>query len=157
MSRTDRITLRLDDWRFWVGVAYFGIAAVVLGLYVLFSRQTNETAKRVAIQRANAQAQVSQCANAVRNAPVVDGFAEAHHALIVNQILTTTAALQVAAPGDPLTKVRLASLRRLEVALTNANQLLDVVSNSTPTKAACNREAAMLGVPVPFPHLKGTP
>ena len=140
----------LDSWKFWVAVAYAGLAGVLLGLYVLFENQSNETARRIAIQRSAAQASVSACVTSVKNAPLSRGFAEAHRALVANQILTTTAALQASPSSDPLYEVRLASLHRLEKAMANADKLIMVVKDTTPTKARCNAIAEGLGLPHPF-------
>lgn len=147
-----RIRRRLDDWRFWVGVAYFGLAAVVMGLYLLFGRQSAEAAKRAAIQRASALSEVSNCANSVKNAPVGRGFIATQRAIITNSILTTTAALQAEDANDPLRHVRLASLARLEAGRMNLNRLNAIFIATTPTKAKCNRLAVKLGIKLPFPR-----
>ncbi len=147
-----KIRRRLDSWRFWVGIAYFGIAAVVLGLVVAFSRVSSEAAKRAATQQAANQARVTQCAVAVRNAPIVAGFVDGQRAIIRNSILATIGALANTARTDPLYRVRLASLSRLQEALSNTNQLAGLVSATTPTMASCDRVAAALRVPLPFPR-----
>lgn len=146
----DRIREFLSDWHFWVGVAYVGLAIVSIWLYVLFEHQTNETARRIAIQRSAAQASLSSCVGAVRNAPVVAGFLDAHRAIITNSILATTAALQTGTADDPLRPIRKASLKRLEKALRNVDELDELVVNRTPTKASCDRLARSLGLAEPF-------
>lgn len=151
----DSVRERLDSMWFWVIVANMGAAfAIVLGFFLL-QQQGAETAKRVATQRASAQASVTNCASNVRNAPVVAGFVEAHRSIITNSILTTTAALQVSPKNDPLHRVRIESLSRLERALRNADHLAELVAASTPTKADCNHLADGLAVPLPFPKAKG--
>lgn len=142
---------RLDNWRFWVGVAYFGLALVVFGLYVLFTRVSSEAARRAASQRSAAQAQVTQCVTGVKNAPFVHGFVESQRTLVTSQILATQAALAVSSTDDPLYSVRVESLGRLERALASVEKLSDLVSASTPTRAACNKLAGTVGVSIPFP------
>lgn len=141
----------LDSWKFWVGVAYAGLAAVVVALFILFEQQSNETARRIAIQRSTAEASLSACVNGVKNAPVVAGFLDSHRAIITNSILATTAAIQASPANDPLLPVRQASITRLQKALRNVDELDELVANTTPTRARCDTLAATLGLPPPFP------
>jgi Na+/melibiose symporter-like transporter len=105
MTRTDHVRFALSDWRFWMGIAYFGLVMVIVGLFVLFNRTAREEAARAATAKSAGIAQVSQCFVAVRNAPVVDGFIRSHEAIIENGLLTNKASI-AASPGDPLNPIR---------------------------------------------------
>ncbi len=52
MSRREQVLDVLDSWRFWVGVAYFGLVAVVIGLWIVNSN----TVKNEAVRRVDRQA-----------------------------------------------------------------------------------------------------
>ena len=154
MTRIERSVREwLGDWQVWVGIAYFGLAAVVVALFVLFNRTAHEEAVRAATARSAAAAQVGQCFSSSKNGPVARGFFDAHKALIDNSIATTEAALRVAKPNDPLRQVRVQSLRRLFAAERNADQLEALIDRTTPTRQACMRLAARLNVnPAQYEH-----
>lgn len=136
----------LSDWHVWVGIAYFGLAAVVVALYVLFGRTAHEEAIRAAASRSAASTQVGQCFTSVKNAPVAAGFIDAHEALINNSLLANQAALSVSPPDDPLRSVRVASIARLKRADANVKDLRRLIRESTPTEKKCVRLAHILGV-----------
>lgn len=135
----------LSDWHVWVGIAYFGLAAVVVALYVLFGRTAHEEANRAASARSAASTQVGQCFVAVRNAPVVEGFLKSHEAIIDNGLLTNRALIRES-PGDPANPVRRSAIARLMEAAENAHQLSRLISATTPTRKSCLALAAQLHV-----------
>lgn len=138
----------LSNWQVWVGIAYFGLAAVVVALFVLFNRTAHEEAVRAATARSAAQAQVSQCVASAKNGPLVRGFANGFRALVENQIETTQGALHVAKPHDPLIPVRERSLRRLFRAEGVAEGLVKIVDARTPSMKSCRVLARKLHVPL---------
>ncbi len=133
-------------------VAYLGLALVGVGLFQLFASQSNEQARRVAIQRAAAQAQVTACGVLVKNGPIVDGFVKGQKAIIRNQILSTIGALAATPRADPLYEVRKESLRRLNEAFSNTTLLAGLVAATTPSRGDCNALARRLEVAIPFPR-----
>jgi hypothetical protein len=143
-----RVRNFLNDPRVWVGIAYFGLAAVVVALYVAFGRIAKEDASRAALERANAVAAVNSCFTALKQAPVVDGFIDSVELLISDEILTTKQVLAAEAPGDPLRAARQKSLVRLNVAKGNADVLRELIDKTTPTKEKCMRLALRLNVDV---------
>lgn len=140
------IRSQLDNWRFWVGVAYFGIALTVLGLYVLYSKQANESARRIAIQQATSQSQVTTCFNQVRNAPIIRGFVDGQKALIENNLITTIQSIEASGPKDPLYHIRLRAKLRLTRAESNIFKLEHLIDTTTPSKESCMKLAAKLHV-----------
>lgn len=145
MTRTDHVRFALSDWRFWMGIAYFGLVSVVVGLFVLFNRTAREEALRTASAKSAAIAQVSQCFLGVRNAPVVEGFVDSHEAIIENGLLVNKASI-AAAPGDPLNPIRRKAIVRLTAAKNNADELKRLVESTTPTRRSCVVLAGKLGV-----------
>lgn len=145
MTRTEHARTILSDWRFWVGVAYFGIAATVVGLFILFNRTAREEASRAAGARAAASTQVGQCFTSVKNGPVTRGFLASNAAVIENQILANQAAIETQ-PTSPLNGIRERSLVRLQKAKTNAGELRDLIAAQIPTLRKCVRLARMLHV-----------
>lgn len=136
MTRTDHVRFALSDWRFWMGIAYFGLVMVIVGLFVLFNRTAHEEAARAATAKSAGIAQVSQCFVAVRNAPLVDGFIRSHEAIIENGLLTNKASI-AASPGDPLNPIRRRAIVRLTAAKANADELKRLTRATTPTRHSC--------------------
>lgn len=147
-ARVDPERLRnfLADWHFWVGVAYFGITATVVGLVVLFNRSAHEEAARTATARATATTQVAQCFTSVANAPLIKGFLDAQAAIIENSLLANQQAVAATRQDDPLLSVRLASIARLTAAKHNNAALHELTLKNTPTVQKCVKLAHTLGV-----------
>lgn len=137
---------RIDNWRFWWTVFGFILVGVIVWLFVISRKQGHDEAVRAASTAANNATQVAACFAGVKNAPVVAGFLAGQYALIDNQVLTTKAAIKVS-PGDPLNKIRRASLKRLAVARFGLDALSELVAGSTPTISSCKQLASKLGVP----------
>jgi len=140
---------------FWVLVAYFVLAAVIVSLFVLFNRTAHEEALRAAATKSSASTQVGQCFTSVKNAPIVKGFIASHEAIIDNGLITNRAALQAERANDPLHNVRVHAIARLEKAKRNADGLRRLILANTPTRAACVKLARRLHVD-PSRYLKGT-
>lgn len=142
---------RLDNWRLWVGVAYFGLAAVVVSLFFLNRDISQQQAESAAKARSAAATQVRSCADAVRNKPDVDGLLDAIRFNIADRITVNVAANKAAAPDDPLVGVRQSSLDRLHQKLDALDAFIAKVDKRTPTKRECNQMAVRLDVAKPFP------
>lgn len=134
--RTERAREFLSTLGFWVVVAYFGLAAVVVAVLVLFGRTAREEALRTASARSAASTQVGQCFTAAKNAPVTIGFIDAHEAVIDNGIQANRAALNLR-PQGRLAQVEKQSLIRLEDAKANADALRRLILRTTPTIDKC--------------------
>lgn len=147
MARIERNMREImSDWRFWMGVAYFGITMTVVALVISFNRIAHEEATRTATARAAAATQVGQCFTAVKNGPVTQGFIDAHEAIIVNGLIANRAALAISPANDPLRTVRLKSIVRLEKAQRNVTQLRRLILAATPTRKKCIELADTLKV-----------
>jgi hypothetical protein len=139
----------LSDWRFWTGVAYFGIVCTIVALFVLFNRTAREDAYRVASTRAAATAQVVTCFASSKTAPVVRGFLTAHEVVIENSLIANQAALKLLGPRDPLYPILADSIVRLDEAKANAHDLIRLFGKTTPTRTSCTQLAHRLNVTVP--------
>lgn len=62
-----RVRSALSAWQFWMGVAYFGLVAVVVSLFFVASR-TIHTSNEIAREQAIRNGQVRATANATYNA-----------------------------------------------------------------------------------------
>lgn len=136
----------LSIWQFWMVLAFFGLAAVLVYSIHLSNVQTRQEAARVATAKAANTTQVAQCFDTVKNAPIVRGFLLSHEDLIKNGILANKAALAVAPDLDPLHTVRVESLRRLRKAKVNADKLKRLIKKTTPTRVKCFRLAHNLNI-----------
>lgn len=154
MVNTSDVRVRVDSWRFWVGVAYLGIVLTIVGLYIVYVKQSREETKRVAEARATAVQQVAGCFAGVKNAPVVAGFIAGERALIVNSIDGNRAALKIHGQPAELTRIRNASLVRLSAARRNVNKLAELIAKTTPTRKACVQLA--IHTHVPYQQYVGT-
>lgn len=141
------LRIKIDRWRFSMVVAYFGIAFTIVGLYIIYTKQSREETRRVAETRAAAVQQVAGCFASVKNAPVVRGFVAGQEALIVNGIDGNKAALKIKAQDPKLRAVREASLRRLNVAKANNDVLRALIKATTPTRKGCIQLAVKTRVP----------
>lgn len=145
MTRTDQARNVLSDWKFWITLFGFGLAATVVALWFAFGRIAREEAFRAASMKAANVTQVGQCFTAAKNGPVTKGFIGAFETVTSNSITSTKAAL-AAQPVGPLTEVRLQSLVRLEAAKANTDALRRLINSSIPDKKKCVELAARLHV-----------
>lgn len=139
-----KVLRRVDRYRFFMWLAYVGIAvAIVIAIRATVrtnheeARQRLSDAQRVAETRAAATQQVATCFASVKNAPVVAGFIAGQRALIVNGIDGNEAALKLPNQDPKLAAVRRASLRRLLVAKANNDVLAALIASTTPTRKSC--------------------
>ncbi len=140
----------LTSLGFWVVIAYFVLAFVVVWLYVLNGREARAGAARAASIKSAATAQVSQCFTSVRNFPLTKGFVDGQLALIDNSLIGSRSALK-AQPNSPLTQTRKNSIRRLTRDRAAAVKLQNLILKNTPTKKKCLALAAKLRIdPQPF-------
>lgn len=130
----------LDTFNFWVGIAYFGLAAVVVALYFVnqdtarnISRTTADEARHAAEISSNATSRYQECLGSIPELRsinrFIDGAATVDKALVENSQANLTATPKT----SPLYAVRIANLRRLENAEAAAYQ----VRFPIPTRADC--------------------
>lgn len=149
MTGEERTRHVLDNWKFWIGVAYVGLAATVVALFVLFSRTAHEEAVRVSQQRTARQAQVTSCVSSARAAPAIQAILTAIESLAKNSIIASDQALAVESSGDPLRPIRLASRRRAIRARDSVRSFRQRFVAGTPTLKRCATLARQLHVDVP--------
>lgn len=136
----NRFRVLLDSWQFWVGVAYVGLACVVVALWVNYSRVSREQVQteRVSAARhadivANAEAQYQQCVKSIpaliRINRFLHGVQDEHRILLVNSL-----ASHQATPKDTaLWKAQLVNIRRLR----RASEEVQGVHFPVPTRKSC--------------------
>lgn len=139
MTRSELREIRdtLDSWRFWVGVAYFGLAACIIALFVLYLDQS-DTKERAA------SAQVVDCVNLVDRAPALLGLLDSAELAIRVQIYTTEKNLQGSSPT-----ARTEDLVGLRRALGTVHVFRKKFASETPTAEDCVMLSRKLGVYVP--------
>ncbi len=139
----DRLRDWLDDWRVWVAVAYFGLAALVVSLYFVNSR----TSRTLAIQAATAaQVRVEKTAqvNADYRACIVSipqlkrvnqfvhGVQELHLTLLENSVANHKAT----PPGSALYRQQVVNIARLRRTVHSVSG----VSFPVPTLKDCETQ-----------------
>jgi hypothetical protein len=127
----------LDSWQFWVGVAYFGLALVVIALWVNYDRVSADQ-KRTAIitaeRIADTQSQYVECVKSIPLLKRVNTFFDGEHLLGQTLIKNSIANHQATPPGTPLYRAQIANLERLRKSLSETTN----VHISVPTKKQCN-------------------
>jgi hypothetical protein len=131
----------LSSWWFWVGVAYVGLACVVVALYFVNGR-TSRAAAHVARDEAVHQAEISagrqaaltQCLASRPELQKINGFVRSVQA-IRDALESNNKALLASTPSDsPSYQLRVANLRRIRATATE----IRAVHFTVPTVAQCN-------------------
>jgi len=131
----------LCSWWFWVAVAYFGLACVVVALYFINGR-TSHDAARVARDEAIHQSEIvsarqaayTQCLASIPELEKINGFVGSVRAIRDALEQNSTALLDSTPPGAPLYTVRVHSLARLRMTAKR----IEAVHFQVPTIAECN-------------------
>lgn len=129
---------KIDNWKFWIGIAYIGLAATVIWLFFLNQRSSQTQARQArdeAVHQAESEsalaAQRSSCLDSIptlqRINVFVDGVHDLHAVLEQN-----SKALLDAAPADQR-KVRLANWLRIKATVKKVAGIHFPV----PTRAEC--------------------
>lgn len=142
-----RVRKYLDSWRFWMGVAYFGLAMCMLALYVLFATQADERAARLAQQRALNTSQVSQCLQSLDSGPAIRAITASLEETTRNAIITTEDLLARAPVGE-VAAIRRASLVKLRQSLVGIREFDSRIVETTPTLQECRGLAERLDVDI---------
>lgn len=136
----EQIRKRVDSLGFWVVVAYFGLALVVVALFFI-NQKTSANIKRTAADEAahsseiiaNARARYGDCVASIPELEKINRFVRGVQALHIAQELNSREALRATEPTDPLYPVRVASYRRFK----EAADLVAGVRFSVPTRSTC--------------------
>lgn len=130
----------LDTFNFWVGIAYFGLAALVVALYFVnqstqrsVTRQAQDEAAHSAEIVANANGRYQQCVGSIPTLSkfnaFIEGTQEGWHILITNS--RTNLAIS---PNPAVYKQRAANLARI----VKASRKIDQPKKfPIPTQAKC--------------------
>jgi hypothetical protein len=130
----------LDNWKLWVGVAYFGLVAMIVSLYFVNARTTRAVALQAAAaartnteHRLNAQSDYHACVVSIpalrKINRFVNGVQVLHQALLLNAVK----AHEATPPGSALYRQQVANIARL-------SRSVDAVSGVAfpgPTVAEC--------------------
>lgn len=136
----------LDDWPFWVAVAYFGLVGVVVALYFLNGRTARAQADnaraeavRIAEQRSAAESAFSRCIESIvptkRVSTHVIGVNEAFGVLLANSIRNHRAT----PPSTPQYDAQEVNIRNLRKAI---RKVAAVKSFPAPTAEECRQRRA---------------
>lgn len=130
----------IDTWQFWVGIAYFGLAAVTVALWVNYSRVSNDQRKTTIIEAAreaditaNATGQYEACVKGIPLSVKINKFV--HGVEVVHEVLyrNSLASHRAQDPNSPLYKTQTQNIRRLKAAFAAARGIHFPVR----TKAYC--------------------
>lgn len=141
----------LDDWRVWMGIAYLGLALLIVWLFFLNRDIAREQAARAATSRATAVTSLDNCYRMVDNNPDLLAIIDAVALTAQNSITSSLAALAID-PHGQLAPVRRASIKRSQMALAAASKFRSQILRTTPTEERCRALAERLGL---VPRQKG--
>lgn len=142
----------LDTWQFWTGVAYFALAALVVGLFVVneharnaANRAVREQAIRIADMRAAANSDYTLCITGRVQLARVDRFLRGVQGLGDILYLNALEVHRVTPSGTPTYAAQVSNLRRLRAVAADVAG----ISFPIPTKATCaaRRQAALISPP----------
>lgn len=129
-----KITTRLDDWRFWTGVAYFALAFLMVWLYVVNSRTIREEATRRATELAAMQAAYRQCLGSIPSLNKINTHLRGVNDLAETLTLNSLAVASTTPKGDPQYRTRRANLARLQAARAKIGAVAEL---PVPTRKQC--------------------
>lgn len=139
------IRTRLDTWKFWVGVAYVGLIAVIVALFVIQRDLANEQARRTAAERAAAVGQVQQCRAQAESRPQLLSLVRAIRLNAANSATSLRGLLRLN-PTGPSAELRRASLARARRSVNAADAFTRRLRENMPTDRECRALARRLHV-----------
>ena len=123
----------LDDWKFWMTVAYFAIVGILIFLLVVSGKEARTEAAHHADIIAAADAQYEQCIKSIptltRINEFIKGVQDEHATLLTNSLANHAAT----PPGSDLYRTQIANIARLR----RANDEVKHVKFPVPTPAEC--------------------
>lgn len=130
----------LDSFDFWVAVAYFGLVALMVGLFFVnqntqhaLSRQAKDEATHAAEIGANAQSQYHLCVSSIPTLRKINAFIDGQRVTAAALVTNSKANLAATQKNDPLYELRVRNLHRLQ----RAERAAAVVKFPIPTAAQC--------------------
>lgn len=142
----DRVRIMLDNWRFWMGVAYIALACLVVALFFINARTTSSAAHvardeaiRVAQVKAAAAASYTACLKSIPALTAITTHLRGVNELAQVLLMNNKSALAITPRSDPLWKIRHASVARLRAA---RDQIAAVRNLPIPTRAQCRASRA---------------
>lgn len=147
MTSTEKARRLLDNWQFWMILAYAVLAVVVVALWVNFGRESRDqartaevVARRHADVVANAEAQYEQCVKSIPSLTKINrflrGVQDEHRTLLKNAL-----AAHAAQPKNTaLWHTQLTNIERLRRAFSEVRG----VRFPIPTKKSCSTLRARL-------------
>lgn len=139
--------VRLDSWRFWMVVAYVGLAIILGCVIYLFSKQSQDESDRRAAAKVANTAQVTSCISSYRQAPNTLRVLDLLDVLADNSIQANEEALK-ADPTGPLAQIRKNSLLRLKPAVPTIRLFRETTILNQRTLKQCQELAFKLDVPI---------
>lgn len=121
---------RLDNWRFWMVLAWFAIAFLMVAGYRLSVRTAQEQATR----EAASDAAVARCIASIPVLTKVNLFFEGERDLALTLLENSRANLSVTPMSDPVRATRVRNLRRLEAAY---GKVAAIDKFPVPTEMGC--------------------
>jgi hypothetical protein len=135
-----RAIRKADNWKFWVGIAYFGLVVTVVWLFFLNQKQSHVSAKqardeavRIAESDAAAKSQRAQCVASIPTLTKINSFVHGVQTLHSVLAQNSKAVLDATPKDDPDYRVRKANWLRVKGTLTAVSGIHFPV----PTKKQC--------------------
>lgn len=118
-----RLRPTLDTFNFWIGVAYFGLVAVVVALYFInnttsryIARTAADEAKHAAEISSNAQNRYQECLGSIPELTKINRFVGGVQELHVAQEHAALNLLKITPKGGPMYRVRYENYLRFKSA-----------------------------------------
>lgn len=125
-----RIIAKLDSWRLWVGVAYFGLAALAIVFAIIVSGIQADQARDAAYRDARAAAEYERCLDSVPVFEQVNRYLDGVRDL-ASVLVSNAAALLAETPANhPMRPVRQQNFEKLGEASAAIGALRDFPSRS---------------------------
>lgn len=134
MTMHDRVRLRLDNWRFWMVIAYFALAFLVVWLYGVSAKTQREQSTRLATARATAAADYARCVASIPQLAKINSFLRGESDLADTLARNSQAVLDATLIGDPQLETRRENLARLVAA---RDKIASVDKFPVPTIPEC--------------------
>lgn len=149
VGRTARVEHRLrhllDSVWFWLGVAYLGLVAAMISLFMVSLRTGHLETQHLAQQQAARTAQVENCFDNAGRLGGINAILTGIEVIALNQIENLQTALAVN-PRGPEALIWRISLTRAKQAMAAARDFRATNAATTPTRQECRQLAADLGI-----------
>lgn len=149
--KTERGVRRfLDDWRFWMVIAFVGLAGTVVGLVVTFNQNAQDRAAREAASRANDNNDVNTCFNRATAAPTTARILGIFEDFIDQRLIEVQTMIDITPSNNVVRLLQLnQSRRRYERSKEDVQGYIVFTRENAPTLKECRILAEKLDVPIP--------